>query len=289
VIAESLIPFLKGDIMRFWTVANETLFRIGAMTLVCLGATLTPLHAQEFLNGIEWEEPAIVTPGKTNSDPPSDAVILFDGKDLSAWENADKWTVENGEMVVGKGAIRTKQSFGDCQLHIEWSAPVPATGKSQGRGNSGIFLMDKYEIQVLDSYDNETYFDGQAGAIYKQTPPMVNAMRPPGEWNAYEILWTAPRFSENGSLVSPAYITAIHNGAVILNHFELLGDTPYSRAPKYTQHPEIGPISLQDHGNPVRFRNIWVRSFKPIIGKQVREPFLRLNGQELPLPADPTK
>jgi len=275
--------------MRFCRSANTSLFRTGVMTLICLGAATTPLRAQEYLNGIEWEKPPIITPGKTNADPPSDAVILFDGKDLSAWENAEQWKVENGEMVIGKGAIRTKQSFGDCQLHIEWSAPVPATGKSQGRGNSGIFLMDKYEIQVLDSYDNETYFDGQAGAIYKQTPPMVNAMRPPGEWNAYEILWTAPRFAEDGALVSPAFITAIHNGVVILNHFELQGDTPFHRAPKYTKHPETGPISLQDHGNPVRFRNIWVRSFKPITGKQVREPFLRKDGKELPLPVDPTK
>jgi hypothetical protein len=275
--------------MRLCPVAKASLFRTGAMSLICLGAAINPLQAQEYLNGVEWEKPPIITPGKTNSDPPSDAVILFDGKDLSAWENADKWKVENGEMVIGKGAIRTKESFGDCQLHIEWSAPVPATGQSQGRGNSGIFLMEKYELQVLDSYDNETYFDGQAGAIYKQTPPMVNAMRPPGEWNTYEVLWTTPRFSENGSLESPAYITAIHNGAVILNHFELKGDTPFVRAPKYTKHPETGPISLQDHGNPVRFRNIWVRSFKAITGKQAREPFLRKDGKELPLPADPTK
>jgi hypothetical protein len=143
--------------------------------------------------------------------------------------------------------------------------------------------MDKYEIQVLDSYENDTYHDGQAGAIYKQTPPSVNAMRPPGQWNSYDIFWTAPRFDESGKLVSPAYITAVHNGVLLLNHFELLGDTPYNRPPKYTAHDETGPISIQDHGNPVGFRNIWVRPFGPAVGKQVRKPYLRNGEKETPL------
>ncbi|HRX82581.1 MAG TPA: DUF1080 domain-containing protein, partial [Pirellulaceae bacterium] len=192
-----------------------------AFYFVCLCFALAPLSqnpiaADEYLNGIKWEPPAIITVG--DNGVPSDAIVLFDGTDLSSWENADNWKVEAGAMISGKGDVRTKESFGDCQLHIEWSAPTPPKGSGQGRGNSGVFLMGKYEIQVLDSYDNETYFDGQAGAIYKQTPPMVNAMRKPGEWNSYDIIWTAPRFNEDGSLKSPAYITALHNGVLILNH-----------------------------------------------------------------------
>ncbi len=222
--------------------------------------------ADEFLSGIEWEEPAIIQPAE-NGGPPSDATVLFDGTNLSAWENADRWRIEDGVMITGGGDIRTKDSFGDCQLHIEWSAPVPAKGTGQGRGNSGIFLMNTYEIQVLDSFENKTYFDGQAGAIYKQTPPQVNAMRAPGKWNVYDIIWTAPRFKEDGSLESPACITALHNGALILNHFELKGDTPFDRPPRYAPHAARLPIRLQDHGNPVRFRNIWIRETSPAKGK----------------------
>ena len=181
------------------------------------------VSAQEYLNGIKWPKPPIIKPGETDSQPPSDAIVLFDGKDLSAWENGDRWKVEEGVMVCGKGVVSTKQKFGDCQVHIEWSAPTPPKGTSQGRGNSGVFLMGFYELQVLDSFDNETYFDGQAAAIYKQTPPMVNVMRAPGQWNAYDIIWTCPRFNDDGSLKSPAYITALHNGAAVLNHFELKG------------------------------------------------------------------
>ena len=244
--------------------------------------------AEEYLTGIEWQEPAIVEPG-TAGGPPSDAVVLFDGQDLSQWDNADNWNIENGAMVCGRGDIRSKESFGDCQLHVEWSAPTPPTGEGQERGNSGIFLMDTYEIQVLDSFDNQTYFDGQAGAIYKQTPPQANAMRPPGEWNVYDIFWTAPRFNEDGSLKSPAYMTAIHNGVLILNHFELQGDTPYHRPAQYSLHADHLPIRLQDHGNPTRFRNIWVREIKPAQGKQVREPFLRNSqGEERPWTEDPS-
>jgi hypothetical protein len=238
--------------------------------------------AQEYLTGIEWPEPPIVTPGKTDADPPSDAVVLFDGKDLSAWENGDRWKVEDGVAIARRGDITSKQSFGDCQLHVEWSAPVPATGTSQGRGNSGVFLMDRYEMQILDSYDNKTYFDGQAAAIYKQTPPLVNAMRPPGEWNTYDIIWTAPTFKDDGSLESPAYITALHNGVLVLNHFELLGNTPFTEPPKYEAHGKL-PIHLQDHGNPARFRNIWVREIKPIVGKRVREPYYRDGDREWPV------
>ncbi len=234
----------------------------------------TPL-AKEYLPGIEWPEPVIVTPGEGNSQPPSDAVVLFDGKDLSQWENGDAWPVAEGIAFSGKGYIISKPKFGDCQVHIEWSAPTPAKGEGQGRGNSGVFLMGKYEIQVLDSHQNKTYFDGQAGAIYKQTPPMVNVTRPPGEWNTYDIFWTRPRFNADGTLLSPAYLTAVHNGVLIVNHFKLQGDTPYDRPASYTQHADKLPISLQDHGNPVRFRNIWVREIEPIVGKRVSEPKYR--------------
>ncbi|XZE34791.1 3-keto-disaccharide hydrolase [Pirellulaceae bacterium SH501] len=243
-------------------------------------ASSSAASAQEYLNGIEWKEPPIVTPGPTNDLPPSDAVVLFDGKDLSHWKNASGWKVDAGAMVAGKGAVTSVEEFGDCQVHIEWSAPTPPKGDGQGRGNSGVFLMGIYELQVLDSYQNKTYSDGQAGAIYKQTPPLANAMRKPGEWNTYDIFWTAPRFKEDGSLLSPAYITAMHNGVLILNHFELKGDTPFNRPPAYKKHKDKGPITLQDHGNPVRFRNIWVRNLEPVEGKQVRKPFLRNGNKE---------
>jgi len=238
---------------------------------------------QEYLNGIKWITPAIVAPGAQNSDAPSDAVVLFDGKDKSQWNNADTWEVKDGVLLCGKAEIRSKAEFGDCQLHIEWSAPTPAKGSGQGRGNSGVFMMGKYELQVLDSFDNVTYSDGQAGSIYKQTPPMANAMRRPGEWNTYDIFWTCPRFQEDGAMESPAYITAVHNGVLILNHFQLLGDTPFNRAPRYKAHSSKGPIAIQDHGNPVRFRNIWIREVKPAVGVKEREPFLKNGDKETPV------
>jgi len=236
-------------------------------------ATAHDLRGEEYRPGIEWPEPAIVTPGKENSLPPSDAMVLFDGKDLSKWENGENWTVRDGIAYAGKGYIVSKNKFGDCQIHLEWSAPTPPEGAGQQRGNSGLFLMGTYEIQILDSYQNKTYFEGQAGAIYKQTPPMVNAIRPPGEWNTYDVFWTRPRFAEDGSLESPAAITVVHNGVLITNHFELLGDTPYHRPPAYTKHDDLLPISIQDHGNPVAFRNIWVREINPIVGHRVSQPY----------------
>jgi hypothetical protein len=238
----------------------------------------------EYLSGMKWPEPPVVTPGKTNADPPSDAVVLFDGKNLDAWVNGDKWIVKDGVATVGKGDITTKDSFGDCQLHIEWSAPNPPSGHSQGRGNSGVFLMDRYELQVLDSYHDKTYFDGQASAIYKQTPPMVNAMRPPGEWNTYDIIWNAPKFKDDGSLESPAYITVLHNGVLTLNHFAVQGATPFNQSPKYEKHGKL-PIHLQDHGNPVRYRNIWVREIKPMEGKRERAPYFHdhATGKDTPV------
>jgi hypothetical protein len=212
-----------------------------------------------------WEpEPRVVTPG-TGTAAPSDAVVLFDGKDLSQWKAKNgggdpKWQVKNGEFTVEKGAgdITTKREFGDFQLHIEWSAPDEVVSKSQGRGNSGIFLQDRYELQVLDSYDNRTYSNGQAGSIYKQHRPLVNAMRKPTEWNIYDVIYTAPRFKEDGSLFTPARVTVLHNGVLVQNNVEVKGPTEYIGLPEYKSHGKA-PISLQDHGNPVSYRNIWIR------------------------------
>ena len=258
--------------------------QVSAVGALLLSLTASTSQAEEYLTGIEWQEPPIVTPGEKPSDAPSDAVVLFDGKDLSAWKGAEGWKLEDGAMVVGKEMIESKEAFGDCQLHIEWSAPTPAVGESQGRGNSGVFF-GPYELQVLDSYDNKTYYDGQAASIYKQTPPMANAMKAPGDWNVYDIAWTAPRFKADGSLESPAYITVFHNGVLVQNHFELLGNTPFSDPPSYNQHDVKQPIRLQDHGNPVRFRNIWVRETKPAVGKRTREPFRRDGDKETPITA----
>ncbi|MEM9367390.1 MAG: DUF1080 domain-containing protein [Planctomycetota bacterium] len=252
----------------------------------CCVLPIKPASADEYLNGITWDAPPIITPGVSNADPPSDATVLFGSPaDIENWKNGENWTTESKDLIAGKGKITSKQEFGDCQVHVEWSAPTPPKGTGQGRGNSGLFLMGIYEIQILDSYENETYHDGQAGAIYKQTPPAVNAMRPPGQWNVYDVFWTAPRFDDEGNLESPAYITAVHNGVLILNHFELKGDTPFNRPPAYNAHPTSGPISIQDHGNPVRFRNIWVREFASAKGKPTEPPFMRntRNGEKTPL------
>ncbi|SFE39932.1 protein of unknown function [Thermoflexibacter ruber] len=212
-----------------------------------------------------WEpEPKVVTPGD-GTKPPSDAIVLFDGKDFSNWVSAKdgsapKWTLKDGAMVVerGTGDIVTKQTFGDFQLHIEWRTPDKVEGEGQGRGNSGIFLQERYEVQVLDSYQNRTYSNGQAGSLYKQSIPLVNACRKPGEWQTYDIIYTAPRFRWNGSLESPARVTVIHNGVLIQNNTVIHGTTEYIGTPKNIAHGK-GGIRLQDHGNPVSYRNIWIR------------------------------
>ena len=215
-------------------------------------------------------QPAIVTPGdiQTNS-APSDAIVLFDGKDLSAWQSsstkgAAEWTVNgDGTFTVDKqkGDIQTKQSFENYQLHIEWCIPVNITGESQSRGNSGVFMQGKYEIQVMDSYQNPTYSNGQAGSVYKQSRPLVNAMRKPGEWNVYDIIYQAPVFKEDGTYRIPPTVTVIHNGVVVQNHTTILGTTEYIGFPVVAKHGP-GPISLQSHGDPsepISFRNIWIR------------------------------
>jgi len=202
--------------------------------------------------------------------PPSDAIVLYDGKDLSDWEAMDgdetEWINGDGyfECVRGSGYIRSKQAFGDIQLHVEWAAPLPVKGNSQGRGNSGVFLMGLYEVQVLDSYDNLTYADGQAGAVYGQYPPQVNAARPPGEWQTYDIVFQKPRFNSLGMLIKPAQMTVLHNGVLVQDNVELWGGTEWQKFKPYKLHPDKLPISLQDHGNPVRFRNIWARELSEV-------------------------
>lgn len=213
-------------------------------------------------------EPPVVTPGRTSADPPSDAIVLFDGSSLSKWRSADgsaaKWRVRDGyaEVAPGTGDILTRDSFGDCQLHIEWATPAVVKGDGQERGNSGVFLMERYEIQVLDSYHNETYFHGQAGAVYKQYAPLVNASRPPGQWQTYDIIFRAPRFDEQGKVTKRARVTVLHNGVLIQNNVELYGNTYNDRPALYIAHPAEQPLRLQDHGNPVRFRNIWIRRLR---------------------------
>lgn len=222
-----------------------------------------------------WEPvPKVVTPGKTSSDAPSDAIVLFDGKNLNEWKSVKdggeaKWTVADGAVTVKKGTgnIQTKRTFTDYQLHIEWKIPENITGSGQARGNSGVFLAstgagdDGYELQVLDCYNNKTYVNGQTASIYKQYIPLANACKKPGEWQTYDIIWTAPRFNSDGTLKTPAYVTAFHNGVLVQNNVAIKGVTKYIGAPEYKAH---GPssIKLQDHGDPseaISFRNIWVR------------------------------
>ncbi|MDR1898121.1 MAG: DUF1080 domain-containing protein [Prevotellaceae bacterium] len=206
-------------------------------------------------------QPKIVTPGEPVS-APSDAIVLFDGKDLSAWEN-DKgepapWKVENGVFIAGQGNIRTKQKFENFQLHVEWRIPEDVTGQGQGRGNSGVYLQGRYELQILDSYENETYINGMAASIYKQTPPLVNAMRKPGEWNVYDVIYSAPVFKDDGTYRTPPRVTLLHNGVVVQNNTTILGTTEYIGHPRVAKHG-AGPILLQDHPGHVAFRNIWIR------------------------------
>ncbi len=212
-----------------------------------------------------WDlKPKKITAGASIGEAPSDAIILFDGKDLSKWSTlsgADaKWEIKDGAITAVKSAgdIKTKQTFGDVQLHIEWRSPATVEGEGQGRGNSGIFLQERYELQVLDSYESQTYSNGQAGSIYKQAIPLVNACRKPGEWQSYDVVYTAPRFSDNGRVITPAYITVLHNGVVIQNNYQITGPSEYKGLPVYQPHAKAS-IKLQDHGNPVSYRNIWVR------------------------------
>lgn len=283
--------------MNYYAVDNRYFSRtqFGRRAVVTFGMIIG------LLGGIQAQEAAVITPestelyveleqvspGLTPEQPPSDAIVLFDGTDLTAWQVMQlriagdmpgmvesigdyeagratvpaQWEVAGGVMTVapGTGAIETKRAFGDVQLHLEWNAPV-AEGKSgQGYSNSGVFFMGMYEVQILNSYENDTYNNGQASSVYKQHIPLVNASRAPGQWQSYDIIFMAPRFSEKGSLISPARITVLHNGVLVQNNVELLGPTTYIGTSHYTPHPEKMPLALQDHGDPVQFRNIWIR------------------------------
>ena len=209
-------------------------------------------------------DPGITSTQETPGRAPSDAVVLFDGKDLSRWADKDgkpaKWKVENGyaEVVAQSGYIYTRDSFGDCQLHVEFAEPSPGVGESQERGNSGVFLMGQYETQVLDSYQNKTYADGQAAAEYGQYPPLVNAARPPAQWQTYDIIFHRPHFKD-GKVTQPARVTVLHNGVLVQDNVELTGPTAHGERPPYKPGPDKLPLALQDHGDPVRYRNIWIR------------------------------
>jgi hypothetical protein len=267
----------------------------GSVGLVLLGLAIGA-RAQEkpkvgfqdtpMLPGGKWHvhdgerpQPPIVTPGtpstqETPGQPPSDAIVLFDGKNLDQWHDGSGaptgWKLEDGAMIVPPrgtphgGTIVSRPEFGDCQIHVEFAAPNPPKGRDQGRGNSGVLIMGRYELQVLDSFENITYPDGQASAIYGQHPPQVNASRKPGEWQTYDIIFRAPRFAPDGTVESPAYITALHNGVLTQDHVALLGPMVYRALAKYQPHGPKGPLAFQDHGDPVRYRNIWVREIKPV-------------------------
>jgi hypothetical protein len=248
------------------SVVISALFALASAT-IC-GAQVDPkweIHDRNRPN------PPVITPGTASTQqeagkPPSDAVVLFDGKDASHWVqkkdgSPSKWTVADGYLEVAPktGDIQTKESFGDCQLHVEFREPSPPKGEDQDRGNSGVFLMGLFEIQVLDSYNSKTYADGQVAAVYGQYPPLVNAARPPGEWQTYDIIWHGPRFDASGKLTRPAHVTVIQNGVLVQDSVEPTGPTGHHVRPPYTKIPEKLPLALQDHNHPVRYRNIWIR------------------------------
>jgi hypothetical protein len=255
-----------------WTISPLGL----AATSLLLAAIAAGADAQDprdwAIHDEKRPQPRIVDPGATPTGDspgraPADAIVLFDGKDLSQWRSQKEgggpapWKVESGymEVVAGSGGIQTAAGFGDCQLHLEWASPASATGEGQNRGNSGVFLMGQYEVQIHDSHGNTTYPDGQAAAIYGQYPPLVNASRPPGEWQAYDIVFRAPRFTADGRLLRPARLTVLHNGVLVQDARELTGPTAHKARPAYKPHAAKLPLGLQDHDHPVRFRNIWIR------------------------------
>ena len=257
---------------------RKTLFCLAALAVFAASAFAQSQSKMRPEETEVWKPvPPVVTPGATNAAPPSDAIILFNGKNEDQWVSAQdhtpaQWVVHDGVLTVNKkaGNIETRRTFHDYQLHIEWKIPTNITGSGQARGNSGVFLAstgpndDGYELQVLDSYHNSTYVNGQGGSIYKQSPPLVNPARKPGQWQTYDVIWTAPRFNPDGSLKSPAYVTVFFNGVLVQNHFQLQGQTLYIGKPFYKAYKRA-PIKLQAHGDPsqpISFRNIWVRELK---------------------------
>ena len=262
---------IAAGVLLLWTaVAQQQQSKPGD-----LGFTDTPI-----LPGMKWHvhdpdrpHPPVVTPGATPYAPPSDAIVLFDGKDLSKWTQMGKgadagklipptWPVKDGYFeCAGNGDLFTREKFGDIQLHVEWSEPADVKGTSQGRGNSGILIMSRYEIQVLDAFQNPTYADGQAGAIYGQWPPLANPARPPGQWQAYDIVFEAPGF-EGEKLTRPAYVTVFMNNVLMHNRKEMMGAMVYRKVATYVAHGAEEPLALQDHHNPVHYRNIWIRRLR---------------------------
>jgi hypothetical protein len=263
--------------MKEATMRIRLLLSITAISLLAVTIGCGP-HYEWDVHDMDRPQPAVIEPGEPGTQTasgraPSDAIVLFDGTDLSKWQKGGgeepKWKVENGYMEIAKrtGSIQTKQKFGSCQLHLEWATPTKITNKegkllkSQGRGNSGVYLMSKYEIQVLDSYDNITYPDGQAASVYGQNPPMVNACRPPGQWQTYDIIFRRPIF-KGKKVVRPASVTVLHNGILVQENFAFEGISTHKKRAVYKPHEDKLPLHLQDHGNPVRFRNIWIRELE---------------------------
>jgi hypothetical protein len=250
--------------------------RLAGVALIAAGLPAAAMAQSAWpVHSLERPEPAVVAPAPAGppSGVPGDAIVLFDGNGLGAWEGTRggpaRWQVTPGffEVLPESGTIRTREAFGDVQLHIEWRAPLPAEGEGQNRGNSGVFLMGRYEIQVLDSWRNRTYADGQAAAVYGQHPPLVNASRPPGEWQSYDIVFRRPRFA-NGRVVSPAIVTLFHNGVLVHDGAELTGPVSHGRRSPYQPHADQLPLALQDHGQRVRFRNVWVRRLEEASGER---------------------
>jgi hypothetical protein len=250
---------------------NGKFVRLACATILMAGSASAQPSTQWPIHSKDRPQPGIVDPGPgaLPVPAPKDAMILFDGTDLSKWVQAKggeaaRWVVRDGyfEARPGSGDLMTRESFGDVQLHVEWASPDPPKGSDQDRGNSGVYLMSKYEVQVLDSYNNKTYADGQAGALYGQFPPLVNASRPPGVWQSYDIVFHGPRFDSSGALQRPATFTVLHNGVLVQDHVTLSGPTAHYARPPYEAHADKLPILLQDHGHPVRYRNIWLRELR---------------------------
>ena len=247
-----------------WSFVNLVILSAALLSPVVYAAQGQQPQADPKLTEVWQPVPRVVTPGMGTA-APSDAIVLFNGKDLSEWQHADgsaaKWKVAGDVFTVVKdaGNVRTKRAFGDCQLHIEWRTPAKVEGEGQNRGNSGVFLQGRYEVQVLDSYDNRTYSNGQAASVYKQHIPIVNASRKPGEWQSFDIFFRAPRFAENGTVVTPGYMIVLHNGVLVHDHVELKGTTVNVGLQSYQKHNLKEPLVLQDHASPVSFRNIWIR------------------------------
>ncbi len=240
------------------------LTRLGLLSVLLLIAMQAAAQIPDLsawgVHDLDRPQPPIVSPG-TMGGAPSDAIVLFGGSNLSQWQHRDgreaSWTIMGGYMEVAGGAIMTKQGFGDIQLHIEWA--TPNSGEGQNSGNSGVYLMNTYEVQVLNSYENATYPDGQAGSVYGQYPPLVNASRPPGEWQTYDIVFRRPHFDDDGNAVTLARVTVLHNGVLIQDNVALTGPTGHKSRPPYEAHADRLPLLLQDHNEPTRYRNIWVR------------------------------